>query len=63
LPLTEGRYALTFTVRRWNEASWDYWDQAVTFIINKCDLFKTGHSISSVHDGDFVVGQEWLAGD
>jgi lipopolysaccharide transport system ATP-binding protein len=63
LPLTEGKYALTFTVRRWNEASWDYWDQAVSFSIDKCDLYNTGHSISSVHDGDFVVGQEWLAGD
>jgi lipopolysaccharide transport system ATP-binding protein len=63
LPLTEGQYALTFTVRRWNEASWDYWDQAVTFEITRCDLFKTGHSVSSVHDGDFVVNQEWFAGD
>ena len=63
LPLTEGTYAFTFTVRRWNAALWDYWDQAVTFSINRCDLFGTGHSISSVHDGDFVIHQEWLAGD
>jgi len=62
LPLTEGTYAFTFTVRRWNEARWDYWDQAVNFAVNRCDLFGTGHSISSVHDGDFVISQEWLAG-
>jgi lipopolysaccharide transport system ATP-binding protein len=63
LPLTEGKYALSFTVRLWNAASWDYWDQAVTFAIQKCDLFGTGHSISSVHDGDFVIPQEWLTGE
>jgi len=63
LPLTEGQYRFNFNVRRWNAATWDFWDQAVTFSINRCDLFGTGHSISSVHDGDFVIRQEWLAGD
>ena len=62
LPLTEGRYAFSFTVRVWNKVRWDFWDQAVGFEITRCDLFGTGHSISSVHDGDFIIPQEWLAG-
>ena len=63
LPLTEGSYALSFTVRVWNPGRWDYWDRAIGFEIARCDLFKTGHGISNVHDGDFVIPQEWLAGD
>src|SRR5580765_8035834 len=63
LPLTEGSYALSFTVRVWNAGRWDYWDRAIGFEIARCDLFKTGHGISNVHDGDFVIPQEWLAGD
>jgi lipopolysaccharide transport system ATP-binding protein len=63
LPLTEGRYAFSFTVRVWNRIRWDFWDQAIGFEITQCDPFGTGHSISSVHDGDFVIPQEWLVGD
>jgi hypothetical protein len=63
LPLTEGRYALSFTVRVWNRERWDYWDRAIGFSIDRCDLFKTGHGISNVNDGDFVINQEWLVGD
>ncbi len=63
LPLTEGAYAFSFTVRVWNAGRWDYWDRAIGFEIARCDLFKTGHGISNVHDGDFVIQQEWLAGD
>jgi lipopolysaccharide transport system ATP-binding protein len=62
LPLTEGRYAFSFTVRVWNSVRWDFWEQAIGFEIVKCDLFRSGHSISSVHDGDFVIPQEWLVG-
>ena len=63
LPLTEGRYAFSFTVRVWNKVRWDFWDQAIGFEITQCDPFGTGHSISSVHDGDFVIPQEWRAGE
>src|SRR5581483_2617467 len=63
LPLTEGRYALSFTVRVWNDVRWDFWDHAIGFEVTGCDLFGTGHSISSVHDGDFVIQQEWIAGE
>ena len=63
LPLTEGRYAFSFTVRVWNKIRWDFWDQAIGFEITECDPFGTGHSISSVHDGVFVIAQEWLAGE
>jgi hypothetical protein len=63
LPLTEGAYAFSFTVRVWNTERWDYWDKAIGFEIGRCDLFGTGHGISNVNDGDFVIGQEWLAGD
>jgi lipopolysaccharide transport system ATP-binding protein len=63
LPLTEGRYAFSFTVRVWNRIRWDFWDQAIGFEITQCDPFGTGHSISSVHDGDFVIPQEWLTGE
>ena len=62
LPLTEGRYALSFTVRVWNKERWDYWDKAIGFTIGRCDLFNTGHGVSNVNDGDFVIHQEWLIG-
>jgi lipopolysaccharide transport system ATP-binding protein len=63
LPLTEGTYAFSFTVRVWNEERWDFWEKAISFEIERCDLFKTGHSVSSLHDGQFVIPQEWLAGE
>jgi lipopolysaccharide transport system ATP-binding protein len=63
LPLTEGRYGFSFTVRVWNTNLWDYWEKAIGFEIARCDFFKTGHSLSNVHDGDFVIAQEWSAGD
>jgi lipopolysaccharide transport system ATP-binding protein len=63
LPLTEGVYALSFTVRVWNKARWDFWDKGISFDIGRCDLFGTGHGISNVNDGDFVIQQEWLVGD
>jgi len=63
LPLTEGSYAFSFTVGVWNKARWDFWQKAVRFTISRCDLFGTGHGISNVHDGDFVIPQEWLAGN
>lgn len=63
LPLTEGDYTLTLIVGPWNAVRWDRWDQAVRFSVSRCDLFGTGHSISSVRDGDFVIPQEWSVGD
>ena len=63
LPLTEGAYSLSFTVRVWNQPRWDFWEKAIGFDIERCDLFKTGHGVSNLHDGDFVIPQEWLAGD
>jgi len=63
LPLTEGTYSFSFTVRVWNDERWDFWEKAICFDIHRCDLFRTGHSVSSVHDGQFVIQQEWLAGD
>jgi len=63
LPLTEGRYALSFTVRVWNKERWDYWDRAIGFSIDRCDLFNTGHGVANDHNGDFVIQQEWLVGD
>jgi lipopolysaccharide transport system ATP-binding protein len=59
LPLTEGRYTFSFTVRVWNQLRWDFWDRAIGFDIHRCDLFRTGHGVSNVHDGDFVIQQEW----
>ena len=63
LPLTEGSYAFSFTVRVWNRDRWDFWEKAIAFDVARCDLFKTGHSVSNLHDGDFVIPQEWRAGD
>ena len=63
LPLTEGTYSFSFTVRVWNEERWDFWEKAISFDIERCDVFKTGHSVSSAHDGQFVIQQEWLAGE
>jgi lipopolysaccharide transport system ATP-binding protein len=63
LPLTEGRYALSFTVRVWNKVRWDFWDRAIGFSIDRCDLFNTGHGVANDHNGDFVIQQEWLVGD
>ena len=62
LPLTEGAYAFSFTVRVWNKELWDYWGKAIGFSIGRCDLYHTGHGVSNVNDGDFVIPQEWLAG-
>jgi lipopolysaccharide transport system ATP-binding protein len=62
LPLTEGAYSLSFTVGVWNVARWDAWHKAIGFTIERCDLFKTGHGIANVNDGDFVIQQEWLVG-
>jgi lipopolysaccharide transport system ATP-binding protein len=63
LPLTEGAYTFNFTVRVWNQMRWDFWERAIGFDIHRCDLFNTGHGVSNVHDGDFVIQQEWLVGD
>ena len=63
LPLTEGTYSFSFTVRVWNDERWDFWENAVSFDIQRCDLFRTGHSVSGAHDGRFVIPQEWLAGE
>jgi lipopolysaccharide transport system ATP-binding protein len=63
LPLTEGAYAFSFTVGVWNKERWDFWAKAIGFTVGRCDLFATGHGISNVNDGDFVIQQEWLARD
>jgi len=63
LPLTEGAYTFNFTVRVWNQTRWDFWERAIGFDIHRCDLFNTGHGVSNVHDGDFVIQQEWSVGD
>jgi len=63
LPLTEGSYSFSFTVRVWNQVRWDFWEKAIGFEIQRCDLFNTGHGIDNVHNGDFVIQQDWLAGD
>jgi lipopolysaccharide transport system ATP-binding protein len=63
LPLTEGEYFLNFIIGVWNEDRWDRWDRAVSFQIARCDPFRTGHSITNAHDGDFVIAQHWAAGD
>jgi lipopolysaccharide transport system ATP-binding protein len=63
LPLTEGAYTFNFTVRVWNQERWDFWERAIGFDIHRCDLFNTGHGVTNVHDGDFIIQQEWLVGD
>jgi homopolymeric O-antigen transport system ATP-binding protein len=63
LPLTEGSYSLSFTVRVWNQERWDFWERAIGFEVERCDLFKTGHSVTGDHNGSFVIPQEWLSGD
>jgi hypothetical protein len=64
LPLTEGRYAFSFTrpgleqgaVGLLGQGDWIH-DRPLR------PLFNTGHGISNVHDGDFVIQQEWLIGN
>ena len=63
LPLTEGSYTFSFTLRVWNQDRWDFWERAIGFDILRCDLFKTGHSVTADHNGSFVIAQEWLTGD
>jgi len=60
LPLTEGAYSFSFTARVWNEERWDFWEKAIGFAIDRCDLFGTGHSVTGDHNGPFVIPQEWL---
>jgi lipopolysaccharide transport system ATP-binding protein len=62
LPLTEGSYTFSFAIGVWNVERWDAWSAAIGFTIARCDLFKTGHGIANVNDGDFVINQEWLIG-
>ena len=62
LPLTQGAYALSFSIGVWNVERWDTWSKAIGFTIERCDLFHTGHSVANVHDGDFVIEQQWLTG-
>jgi hypothetical protein len=62
LPLTEGTYSFSFSVGVWNNERWDFWGRAIGFTIARCDLFKTGHGVANVNDGDFVIDQEWLIG-
>ena len=63
LPLTEGAYLFSFAIGVWNDHRWDRWDRAVSFRIERCDPFKTGHSITNVHDGDMVIPQDWRTAD
>jgi len=63
LPLTEGSYSFSFTLRVWNQERWDFWERAIGFEIERCDLFRTGHSVTGDHNGSFVIPQEWLSGD
>jgi lipopolysaccharide transport system ATP-binding protein len=63
LPLTEGAYSFSFSIGVWNVERWDTWSKAIGFTIERCDLFKTGHGIANVNDGDFVMQQEWLTGN
>jgi len=60
LPLTEGSYSFSFTVRVWNDERWDFWEKAIGFEIDRCDMFKTGHSVTGDHNGPFMIPQEWL---
>ncbi|HTM04894.1 MAG TPA: polysaccharide ABC transporter ATP-binding protein [Vicinamibacterales bacterium] len=59
LPLTEGAYFFSFAIGVWNDHRWDRWDRAVSFRIERCDPFKTGHGITNAHDGDLVIPQDW----
>ncbi len=59
LPLTQGSYAFSFTVRVWNEERWDFWEKAIGFDIDRCDIFKTGHSVTADHNGPLIIPQEW----
>ncbi len=59
LPLTEGSYSFSFTIRVWNEDRWDFWENAIGFDIDRCDLFKTGHSVTGDHNGPLMIAQEW----
>ena len=57
-----GEYTFSFTVRVWNANRWDFWERAVGFEIVRCDPFGTGHAVTNVNDGDFVLPQEWSVG-
>jgi lipopolysaccharide transport system ATP-binding protein len=63
LPLTQGSYWFSFTVRVWNQLRWDFWERAIRFEVVHCDPFQTGHSITGDHNGQFVIPQEWLIGE
>jgi lipopolysaccharide transport system ATP-binding protein len=58
LPLTSGMYSFTFVVKIWGMECWDLWEDAISFEIYHCDMFKTGFEITS-GEGDFMINQEW----
>jgi lipopolysaccharide transport system ATP-binding protein len=61
LPLTSGKYVFAFSIRVWGLERWDYWDQAISFRVTRCDLFGTGHDVPGLVNGDFVMPQTWSA--
>jgi len=60
LPLTTGIYSFTFVVRIWGMERWDMWEDAISFEINQCDMFKTGFEITS-GEAEFMINQQWEA--
>lgn len=61
LPLTSGRYYFQFSVRVWGLERWDTWDNAISFLVTRCDPFKTDFDVPNGAGGDFVITQDWWA--
>jgi lipopolysaccharide transport system ATP-binding protein len=60
LPLTSGRYSIDLIIRVWGQPRWDIWENAISFVVTRCDLFNTGHDVPSGPNGDFIINQKWL---
>lgn len=62
LPLTTGNYHFTFSVRPWGLERWDHWENAISFSIDRCDLYASGFDVPQGSGGNFMMAQKWSTG-
>lgn len=59
LPLTMGKYTLSFGIRIWNQAHWDWWGHGASFRVVECDPSSSGFSMNANNWGSVYINQKW----
>lgn len=59
LPLTSGRYKFWLSIWPHNQARWDVWDEAVTFVVARADPFGHGFDATAQDHGVVVIPHRW----